>query len=134
GATRSVSRTTRLTVIDDTPANLATAERVGAERDSLGSAGFILVSLPESPLGKKMSAPCARSMTALTLPESEPKRAMITLSFPATQRKKIRGTRQAMAPARQGEAHDDFGTGCAGLQARRRGPTFWARRPLPRCA
>ena len=37
GATRSGKRTTRLTVIEDTPASFATADSVGAEWGSLGS-------------------------------------------------------------------------------------------------
>jgi hypothetical protein len=41
----SGSRTTRLTVIDDTPASFATADRVGAEWGCSGSAVVISVSL-----------------------------------------------------------------------------------------
>ena len=42
------SRTTRLTVIDDTPASLATADRVGAECGSLGGMGLIRQRLANS--------------------------------------------------------------------------------------
>src|ERR1700722_17335867 len=91
GATRLGKRTTRLTVIDDTPASLATAESVGAECGSLDPMVLIRVRLGERKAEMHDSA-CLGQMTALSF-------SLI---------------------AQSGEARNDFGAGCTGLSARRR--------------